>query len=157
MTYAVGLGKSAFPNQAADWADFDLDGDLDLFVGNESHRDFQSVTELYRNDGPDSSGITKFTEIATKARLNGFAYVKGVTWGDIDGDRFPDLFLSCLNEANHLFRNRGDGTFEGVTAKYSVLEPLRSFPTWFWDYNNDGHLDLFVSWSGSGNFSTRQG
>ncbi len=145
VTYAVGLGLSAFPNQAADWADFDLDGDLDLFVGNESHRGFKSPVEFYRNDGPDSRGITQFTEMATAVGLRGFAYVKGVSWGDFDGDRFPDLFLSCLDEKNHLFRNRGDGTFEGVTTKHGVSEPLRSFPTWFWDYNNDGHLDLFVS------------
>jgi len=145
VTYAVGLGGSAYPNQTADWADFDLDGDLDLFVGNESFEDFHSPTELYRNDGPDSRGITQFTEIGESTRLRGFAYVKGAVWGDFDGDQFPDLFLSCLGQKNFIFQNRHNGTFENVTEKLGVSQPIRSFPTWFWDYNNDGLLDLFVS------------
>ncbi|MCB1064946.1 MAG: CRTAC1 family protein [Verrucomicrobiae bacterium] len=145
ITFASGLGDAHYPTQTGDWADFDLDGDLDLFVGNETNNGGHFPCQLFRNEGPDDNGITQFTEIANEAGLAAFAYVKGAVWGDYDGDRYPDLFLSCINEANHLFRNRADGTFEDVTAENGVAMPERSFPTWFWDFNNDGNLDLFVS------------
>ena len=68
-----------------------------------------------------------------------------MSWGDYDDDRFPDLYVSILGGPNQLWRNRGDGTFENTTAKAGVEGPRSSFPLWFWDYDNDGHLDIYVS------------
>lgn len=150
VTFAVGLGEPFYPSQSGDWTDFDLDGDLDLFVAGESKDDLVPC-QLFRNDGTGEEGIPRFVDVAEEAGVQTFRYVKGAVWGDYDGDRFPDLFLSCLNNENVLWRNRGDGTFEDVTSSTGTAQPERSFPTWFWDYNNDGLLDLFVSdYSGLG-------
>ena len=136
------------PTQAAAWADFDRDGWLDLFVGNESSRGTRHPAELYRNNGDGT-----FTDIARASGLDVVAFVKGVAWGDIDNDGWPDLFLSTMHGSNMLFRNggktaEGDGSgwhFEDVTARAGVSEPKDAFPTWFWDFDNDGFEDLFVA------------
>ncbi|HVS15395.1 MAG TPA: CRTAC1 family protein [Thermoanaerobaculia bacterium] len=152
VTFEAGLGEVHYPTQTAAFADFDLDGDLDLFVGNE-HGDgrervglegdgegaFDAPSQLFRNDG---SG--RFVDVAAVAGVDLRAFVKGVAWGDVDGDRYPDLYVSVLGDSNHLFRNRGDGTFADITELAGVAGPSTSFPVWFWDYDNDGALDLFV-------------
>ena len=66
------------------------------------------------------------------------------TWGDYDNDGFPDLYASNMFGDNFLYHNKGDGTFDEVAAKLGVQQPLASFPTWWFDYDNDGWLDLFV-------------
>ncbi len=150
VTFDAGLGEEHFPTQTAAFADFDNDGDLDLFVGNEHGESstglrgeapsFEAPSQLFRNQGDGT-----FVDIAEEAGVAVRAFVKGAVWGDVDGDRYPDLFLSVLGGANHLFRNRGDGTFEDIATRAGVKEPANSFPTWFWDYDGDGHLDLYVS------------
>jgi hypothetical protein len=76
--------------------------------------------------------------------VENFAYTKGSSWGDFDGDDLPDLYVSNLGSPNRLYRNNGNGTFTDVATRLGVTGPLISFPTWFWDYDNDGVLDLFV-------------
>jgi hypothetical protein len=139
VTFEVGLAEPMFPTQAAAWADFDNDGDLDLYIGNESSPECAAPSQLFRNDGG------KFTDIAKGAGVTNDAYAKGVAWGDIDTDGFPDLYVSNSGKPNVLYRNRGDGTFENVTEKAGVGAPQTSFSTWFFDYDNDGALDLFVA------------
>ena len=72
-------------------------------------------------------------------------YCKGSAWGDYDNDDDVDLYLSNYADDNRLYRNDGDGTFTDVAPELGVTEPVESFPTWFWDYDNDGWLDLFVA------------
>jgi len=145
VTYESGL-FSEHPTQTGAWADFDGDGWLDLFVGNESRDGVTHRSELFRNRGDGT-----FEEIAGIVGLGVTEFVKGATWGDYDNYGKPDLYLSILNAPNRLFRNSGAGPdgltrrFEDVTAAAGVAEPLASFPTWFWDYDNDGYLDLFVA------------
>lgn len=143
VTFDVGLAQVHYPTQTGDWADFDLDGDLDLFIGNESGPGFEFPSQLFRNDGVGTERY--FVDVSREAGVETFRYVKGVTWGDYDGDRYPDLYLSCLGNPNVLYRNLGDGRFADVTESTGTAEPVRSFPTWFWDFDNDGNLDLFVS------------
>lgn len=160
VTIRAGLDE-AYPTQTAAWGDYNNDGHLDLFIGNESSSqadDTQWVpvsagrnpAELYRNNGDGT-----FTNVAGEVGLDVVAYIKGVQWGDIDNDGDLDLYVSNLNAPNRLYRNDGMGAdstwhFTDVTEQAGVAEPIESFPTWFWDVNNDGHLDLFVSgWAAS--------
>lgn len=157
VTYASGL-LSYHPTQTAAWADFNLDGCLDLFIGNESNTQWQDVlaqnssetspphpSELYRNNGDGT-----FSEVAEQVGIGLETFVKGVVWGDVNNDGLPDLYASVLGEPNRLYLNQGgspDGSwhFEEKAAEAGVENPTFSFPCWFWDFNNDGWEDLFVS------------
>jgi len=88
------------PTQTAVWFDYNGDGWLDLFVGNESTREETAPCELFRNNGDGT-----FTECAAAAGLAVIGFVKGVACGDFNNDGRPDLYLSRLGEANLLFRN----------------------------------------------------
>ncbi|MCE2559561.1 MAG: CRTAC1 family protein [Acidobacteria bacterium] len=145
VTFLSGLGDAHYPTQTAAWADFDNDGDLDLFVGNEHSAGQPAPSQLFRNEGAGPDGVVRFRDVAAAAGVEVRAFVKAAVWGDVDNDRFPDLYVSVLGGANRLYRNRGDGSFEDVAAELGVTGPRQSFPAWFWDFDNDGHLDLFVS------------
>ena len=144
VTREAGL-LSEHPTQTGAWADFDGDGWLDLFIGNESRDSLTHRSELYRNRGDGT-----FEEVAADVGLGVADFVKGVTWGDYDNDGRPDLYLSILHASNRLYRNLGPDAsggwaFEDVTSAAGVGEPLASFPTWFWDFDNDGWLDIYVA------------
>ncbi len=130
------------PTQTAAWSDVDGDGWLDLFVGNEAGGGVYAPCQLFRNNADGT-----YTDVAPQLGLDLSAFVKGVAWGDVDDDGLPDLYLSILGGPNRLLRNQG--RFADVTAAAGVGEPVKSFPTWFWDYDNDGRLDLLAaSYSG---------
>ncbi len=139
VTLAVGM-DDYFPTQTAAWADYDNDGDLDLFVGNESDDDLAARCQLYRNAGDGT-----FRDVAIEARVTNDRFTKAVVWGDYDGDRYPDLYVSNHRGFNRLYHNEQDGTFRDVATEAGVARPEGSFPAWFWDFDNDGHLDLYVS------------
>ena len=140
VTRRAGLAKPAYPTQAAAWGDFDNDGDLDLYIGNEGTDGVAYPSQLFRNNG-DST----FTDIAEEVGVANNRYAKGVTAGDYDNDGDLDIYVSNIGP-NRLYRNNGDGTFTDVAGPLAVTKPdLRSFATWFFDYDNDGHLDLFVA------------
>ncbi len=115
VTEEVGL-LSFHPTQTAAWADYDNDGWLDLFVGNESLPGLPHPCELYRNDGPGEDGRVTFTDVARQAGVEVGGYVKGVAWGDVDADGWPDLYLSRLIGRNLLFHNQGAAGSPGRTA-----------------------------------------
>ena len=149
VTAAAGL-TGAYPTQTAAWADFDSDGDLDLYIGNEADAERAYPCELYRNDGAGAGGSVHFTEIAAAAGVRNLRFAKGVAWGDVDDDGDPDLYVSNLGGANRLYRNLGNGadgrvTFTDIAEAAGVTEPRASFPTWFFDFDNDGDLDLLVA------------
>jgi hypothetical protein len=135
VTFEAGLGDVHYPSQTAAWADYDNDGDLDLYVGNENF-----PSQLFRNNGDGT-----FTDVARQAGVENNRWAKGVVWGDYDGDGFPDLYVSNMEDENRLYRNNRDGTFTDVAPQLGVTKPLRSFAAWFWDFNNDGILDLYVA------------
>lgn len=135
------------PTQTAAWGDFDNDGWVDLFVGNESRGEEIHPCELFRNQGDGT-----FVDEAVAAGLAVEGYVKAVVWGDYDNDGMLDLYISRLapDEPNLLLRNEGEDAtgrwhFADVSEEAGVTGPDYSFPTWFWDYDNDGWLDLFVA------------
>ena len=144
VTESAGL-LTFHPTQTAAWGDYDNDGDLDLFIGNESSSVLTHPCELFRNNGDGT-----FTDVAGQLGIDRIALVKGVTWGDYNRDGRIDLFLSINQGANVLLRNDGPGAggaswiFTDVSEAAGIAEPLPSFPTWFFDYNNDGWPDLLV-------------
>ncbi len=145
VTEEAGL-FSVHPTQTADWGDYDNDGWIDLIIGNEAEMRASPVrphaTELYRNNGDGT-----FTEVASEAGVAIMGFVKAVQWGDYDNDGRIDLYVSRFEEPNQLFRNLGPGPdgvwrFEDRTAAAGVAEPGASLPAWFFDYDNDGWLDI---------------
>ena len=104
VTFLSGLGDTHYPTQTAAWADFDNDGDLDLFVGNEHSPAVDAPSQLFRNEGPGADGVVRFREVAAEAGMALRAFVKAAVWGDYDDDRFPDLYVSVLGGPNRLYR-----------------------------------------------------
>jgi hypothetical protein len=134
---------SEHPTQTASWGDFNNDGWLDLFIGNESAEGSNHISELYQNNGDGT-----FFEVAQAHNINAIGFIKAVIWGDINNDGFLDLYISRLGEPNLLFQNSGPENnyhFKEISKKSGVTEPLNSFPAWFWDFNNDGWEDIWVS------------
>src|SRR5690606_27869220 len=72
VAYAAGFGETAYPSSQADWADIDNDGDLDLYVGNESTPKIHSPCHLFRNEGDGT-----FVDIAAEAGVENLGYTKG--------------------------------------------------------------------------------
>jgi hypothetical protein len=140
VSFAAGMGPPYHPSQTARWADFDNDGWLDLYVGNESTAEHAAPSQLYHNNRDGT-----FTEIAAKAGVTNDRYAKGVAAGDYDGDGDMDIYVSNLHDRNRLYRNNGDLTFTDVAESLGVDLPLDSFPAWFWDFDNDGNLDIYVT------------
>lgn len=149
VTEQAGL-LSLHPTQTAAWADYDGDGWLDLYVGHEANTTENHPSQLFHNNRDGT-----FTEVAAPNGLANLGFVKGVAWGDFNNDGRPDLYVSVKGAANHLFRNDGPADpkhprpdhwkFTDVTAQAGVAEPIHSFATWFFDYDNDGWPDLFVA------------
>jgi hypothetical protein len=149
VTIISGL-LSFHPTQTATWNDFNNDGWLDVFIGNESWEgnalSGSHPAELFINNQDGT-----FINVAAQAGVDVIAFVKGVTSGDFNNDGWKDLFVTSLSGQRFLLRNKGSAgkipTFEDVTNQAHVAPEegiSRTFPTWFWDYNNDGWLDLFL-------------
>jgi len=154
VTRAAGLLHFA-PTQTAAWLDYDGDGALDLFVGNESvpggGPELTSPCELFHNNRDGT-----FTNVAHETGLDLVSFVKGVVSADYDNDGRPDLYLSLEGGDNVLFRNDGPARpgkgvwhFSNVAAAARVTEPTHSFGAIFFDYDNDGWPDLFVAGYGA--------
>ncbi|HEY3114242.1 MAG TPA: FG-GAP-like repeat-containing protein, partial [Gemmatimonadaceae bacterium] len=130
---AVGAGPTALAV-----GDFDGDGTDDLFVSNWSPALRRSVAHLYRvqggfvRDGTERSGISL---------PQGAAYA---TFVDYDNDGWLDLFVIDGEGRGHLFRNRGNGTFEEVTAKAGIADVKGARKALFVDLDHDGDLDLLL-------------
>jgi len=149
VTAKAGLLNN-YPTQTAVWADFNNDGLLDLFVGNEIVRDkvaWPANTpnfRLYINNGDGT-----FTDVGAETGIDVSGMIKGATADDYDNDGWQDLYVSVMGGPNHLFRNvAATGKipkFVDVTREAGVADPNMSFTCWFFDYDNDGWPDIFVS------------
>ncbi|HTS05824.1 MAG TPA: CRTAC1 family protein [Candidatus Eisenbacteria bacterium] len=130
--------------------DYNNDGLLDIFFTNGAAiPSLEKSSPAYWNRLYRNNGDGTFTDVTEKAGLQGVGYSMGVAAGDYDNDGFVDLYVTGVNR-NQLFHNNGDGTFTDVTAKAGVagmvpkLGKAWSIAAGWFDYNNDGLLDLFV-------------
>ena len=149
VTDEAGL-LSFHPTQTAVATDLDRDGYVDFVIGNESSPGEHHPSEFFHNQGNG-----KFRERAAEAGLTLGGFVKGIAAGDIDDDGWPDLYVSRMRAPNLLLRNGGTEPgqvprFEDITSAAGVGEPENSFPTWFFDFDQDGDLDIFVAGYGAG-------
>jgi hypothetical protein len=135
VTRESGLSSGLYRTHSAAWADFDNDGWVDVFVGHE-----EAPSSLFRNMGNGT-----FVDVAKAAGVARTAFTKGAAWGDYDNDGYPDLYVSNYVGENFLYHNERNGTFVERAKALGVDKPIMSFPTWFFDYDNDGWLDLFVA------------
>jgi len=160
-TVASGMGEPISSESAA-WGDYDDDGLVDVFVCGEylgkssnepaSRPDTRNRCRLYHN-----LGNGKFVDVAASAGVLNERFAKGAVWGDYDDDGRLDLFISNQGEQNgRLYHNEGKGTFRDVAEEVGIVgnssgsAPLTSFPCLFWDFDNDGRLDLLINdWRGN--------
>jgi len=150
---SVSLQRYTFETMVGGVALFDYnnDGLLDIFLTNGAAIPSLEKSgpgywnRLFRNNGDGT-----FTDVTEKAGLKGIGYSMGVAAGDYDNDGFVDLYVTGFNR-NQLFHNNGDGTFSDVTDKAGVggivpqIGKAWSVAAGWFDYNNDGLLDLFVT------------
>jgi len=130
--------------------DYDGDGYLDIYLMNGAEiPSLDKVSPGYWNRLFHNNRDGTFSDVTEKAGVAGAGYGMGVAVGDYDNDGRPDIFLANVT-GNQLFHNNGDGTFTDVTEKAGLTGALRNGKKvwsvgagWF-DYNNDGLLDLFV-------------
>jgi hypothetical protein len=133
----------------AAFLDYDKDGFIDLYVCNgtwveglskEAKPESMPENHLYHNLGNGT-----YEDVTKKADVGGPWYSMGVTVGDYNNDGYPDMFVSNYG-TNVLYKNNGNGTFSDVTKKSMVGGTEKEFSVgavWF-DYDNDGFLDLYV-------------
>ena len=160
VTVEAGLQQNHGYGMGCLAADYDNDGDADLYLTNFGKN------QLYRNNG-DST----FTNVTSHAGVGDGSWSVSASFGDFNRDGYLDLYVAnyldyqletahaCFLEGVHiycgpheypgasdtLYRNNGDGTFTDVTARAGLQSAGKGLGTLFTDYNNDGFPDIFVA------------
>lgn len=142
VTLKSGLMHIA-PSQASAWADYNLDGWLDVIVANESLPDFQRGVDVYINQ---QDGTFKHESVEYGLTMN--QYFKGCVATDVNNDRYSDIYFSALDHSNSLYMNHGAKGIKKFAQSAETTNlglPLQSFPCWSFDFDNNGFEDIFVS------------
>ena len=156
----AGLEDGGFSTHAA-FFDYDRDGDLDMYLLNNSftpidklgymnlrnERDNLGGDKLFRNDSPTSTSI-KFTDVSAEAGIFGslIGFGLGITIGDVNNDNWPDIYISNdFYERDYLYINQKNGTFKEDLENQMPHTSLSSMGADIADINNDENLDIFVT------------
>ena len=127
--------------------DYNNDGCMDIFFTNGAAiPSLRKTAPEYLNRLFRNNCDMTFTDVTTEAGLGGEGYAMGTTVGDFDNDGFADIFVVGVNR-NILYRNLGNGRFADITRQSNTGggEPRWAVSAGWFDYDNDGWLDLFVS------------
>jgi hypothetical protein len=131
--------------------DYDNDGYLDVYLVNGAAiPSLRKESPRYWNRLFHNNHDGTFTDVTDKAGVKGEGYGMGAAIGDFDNDGWQDIFVANVNR-NELFRNNHDGTFTDVTDKAGLAgammdgKKMWSISAGWFDYDNDGRLDLFIS------------
>ena len=126
------------------FADYDDDGDPDIFVANDSSPNF-----LFRNEGSGRFSDQSLRTSTAYGEMGNSQAGMGASWGDFNGDGCPDIFVTNFeDDYNTLYHNNGGGRFTDVSFAAGVAQPSLNyvgFGTNFMDFDNDGDLDIFVA------------
>jgi FG-GAP-like repeat/ASPIC and UnbV len=153
VTVASGLAVPIATESAA-WGDYDNDGRLDLFVCGEYLPPIDSPPGVADPREPDprnrcrlyhNQGNGRFIDVASQADVLNERWAKAACWGDFDNDGWLDLFVSNMDGSPRLYHNMRNGNFEDVARSAGIVGPPHGFTSMFWDYDNDGWLDIFVA------------
>ena len=159
-----GLDNTGYTTQVS-FFDYDLDGDLDCFVINNSPISPNSLNYANQRDLPDAdwpvAAIWKgggdhlyrndsghFTEVTKQAGIHGslISFGLGVTVGDVNNDGYPDIYVSNdYFERDYLYINQKNGTFKDELENCMQHTSLASMGADFGDINNDGYTDIFTT------------
>lgn len=157
-----GLEDGGFSTHAA-FFDYDRDGDLDMYLLNNSFtpmdrlgfanmrdiRDRLGGHKLFRNEGTEPDGRQKpFTDVSESAGIYGslIGFGLGITIGDVNNDNWPDIYISNdFYERDYLYINQQNGTFKEDIKNQMGHISLASMGADIADLNNDGNLDIFVT------------
>jgi len=136
--------KAGYYGLGVAWFDYDDDGRLDLLVANDSTPNY-----LYRNRGDGTfEDVSYVSGLALNENGRAQAHM-GIAIGDYNGDGRSDVFITNFaDDSNVLYRNDGGGNFTDVSFASGLGEPSIPFLGWgtnFFDYDNDGLLDLIVA------------
>lgn len=136
VTAAAGVESFGKMNLTTSWFDYDNDGFQDLYLAN----DLNIGNTLYRNNGDGT-----FTDVSVSSGSNLAMACMGIAIGDYDNNGYLDLYLSNSPDGNRFLKNNGDGTFTEVASTLGMTVGRICWGSSFFDYDNDGDLDLFVS------------
>ncbi|MEX2262160.1 MAG: CRTAC1 family protein [Bryobacteraceae bacterium] len=149
VTAKSGIGEDSCTTVAS-WADYDNDGDLDLYVGRylDPRTDIPTTfyarnglpNQLYRNNGDGT-----FTNVTEQAGVGELGLCLGTVFGDYDDDGYPDLYVVNDFGRNTLYHNNRNGTFTDVTVETNTLAYGAGMNASMGDYDNDLKLDIYVT------------
>ena len=122
--------------------DYNNDGLMDIFIPRGAWIPYPMRPSLLKNLG---GGV--FTDVTQEAGLSEAVNSNSAAWADYDNDGWLDVFVCCERQANRLYHNKKDGTFEEVAEKVGIFNDGQSmFKGAVWiDHDNDGDLDLFLN------------
>ncbi|MGB4847588.1 MAG: VCBS repeat-containing protein [Saprospiraceae bacterium] len=143
VTIKAGITKVG-ATQTSAWTDIDLDGWIDLVVAHESlPPQYERGIDVYMNQ---KNGT--FSYVSAEYGLTRNSFFKGLVATDANNDKYPDLYFSSLGEGTFLYLNQGSQSQKGFVQagpSSNIGQPQRCFPSWSFDYDNDGNEDLFTS------------